>query len=290
MSVVFLFGNGLSCGFDARLATSALTGRVLARLGPDYVEVLEDLAELASPEDVDRPLTVERGSFETLAGPVDRIADAMRCDPTLAGINRLEGSQWSSRSYRAELRLHYLRIVGSVLAEVDACCTDKEADADRTAAWAKLNAFAAALCTLHLKVPTTFFTLNYDSLLMSALLETEQIIYDGFRYGGLNVPLARWGRTPALYHLHGSVAWVLDEDGAINKPSLKYVRAVEAVDEWALGQPTQGWPSVVLGDLKSRQVARFELPTFLRRVAGPTGQRGACGGRWLQLRRSGGES
>jgi hypothetical protein len=47
MSVVLLFGNGLSCSFDSRLTTRAITDRVLQRLGPEYVDALDALAELA---------------------------------------------------------------------------------------------------------------------------------------------------------------------------------------------------------------------------------------------------
>ena len=77
MTVTVLIGNGLSCGFDGRLATRDLTDRVLSRLGSEFTDALAGLAELASPDDVDRPLGVDRGNFEQLAGPVDRIAEAM---------------------------------------------------------------------------------------------------------------------------------------------------------------------------------------------------------------------
>jgi hypothetical protein len=261
VSLVLVFGNGLSCGFDQRLATKALTDRVLARLGQEYVEALADLAELGSPEDADHPIGVDRGNFEHLAGPVDRIAEAMTAIQSLIAstdspvLNDL-------RNASEALRLQYLRIVGAVLSEVDACCVDRDADENRKAAWALMNRFAAGLVALHKAESSTMFTTNYDSLLMSAMLETGEIVYDGFRYGTLNVPLDPWQNTPALYHFHGSVAWLRAVDGTVQKPKLEYVRAVGAVDEWAAGQPTEGWPSVVLGDLKSRQAARFPFALF----------------------------
>lgn len=261
MSVVVLLGNGLSCGFDPRLTTKALTERVLQRLGPDYMEALADLAELASPDDVDHPLGVDRGNFERLAGPVDRIAEAMTAVESLTSASDasvLEGLRAASE----HLRLLYLRIVGSVLAEVDACCIERDTEPERKDAWARLNAFAAGLCTLHDAERTVVFTTNYDSLLMSAMLGTGRMIYDGFAGGTLNIPLDRWSGTLALYNLHGSVAWIRDAGGVIEKPRLEYVRAVDAVEHWAAGETTEGWPSVVLGDLKTRQVARHPFTLF----------------------------
>lgn len=76
--MLFVFGHGLLIGFDSRLATSAITERVIASLGGAYTDVLRDLAKLGAPEDADSaPLQVYRGGFEQLAGPVDRLADAL---------------------------------------------------------------------------------------------------------------------------------------------------------------------------------------------------------------------
>ena len=90
MTVTVLIGNGLSCGFDGRLATRDLTDRVLSRLGSEFTDALAGLAELASPDDVDRPLGVDRGNFEQLAGPVDRIAEAMTASEA-GELTRLDG-------------------------------------------------------------------------------------------------------------------------------------------------------------------------------------------------------
>jgi hypothetical protein len=51
---------------------------VLTSLGDEYAGVLRDLAELGMPEDPDTaPVDVARGGFEQLAGPLDRLADAL---------------------------------------------------------------------------------------------------------------------------------------------------------------------------------------------------------------------
>jgi hypothetical protein len=261
LSIVFLIGNGLSCGFDANLATATLTRRVLARLGGNYETLLTDLAELASPDDPDHPLGVDRGNFERLAGPVDRIAEAMTAIESLTAASGAEALT-DLRNASAELRRLYLRIVGSVLAEVDACCVDREADEKRREAWRRHNEFAGSLLNLHKQSGAVVFTTNYDSLLMSALLGASPVVYDGFPGGTLDVPLDRWSRTFALYHLHGSVAWIRDRLGAIRKPSLEYVRGVDAIEHWAAGETSAGWPTVVLGDLKTRQVTRHPFTLF----------------------------
>jgi hypothetical protein len=208
--MIFVFGNGLSIGFDRRLTTAALTDRVLASLGDTYAGVLWDLAEFGTPDDPDTaPVDVVRGGFEQLAGPLDRLADA------LVAMQRLFTGPGTSRLFAGlreaadGLRQHYVRIVGTVLSEVDACCVMDDADEERKASWRKMNAFAAELIKLH----ATMFTLNYDSLLMSALLEGTPWVYDGFRSGTLNVPLDHWSEPATLYHLHGSVAGRHAADG-----------------------------------------------------------------------------
>jgi hypothetical protein len=40
--VIFVFGNGLSVGLDSRLATAAITQRVMAAVGSAYAGVLRD--------------------------------------------------------------------------------------------------------------------------------------------------------------------------------------------------------------------------------------------------------
>jgi hypothetical protein len=100
---------------------------------------------------------------------------------------------------------------GTVLREVDACCVVGDADEERQASWRVMNAFAAELVRLH----ATVFRLNYDSLLMSALLGQGAMVYDGFRFGALNVPLDRWSEPVTLYQLHGSVGWRRAADGLV---------------------------------------------------------------------------
>lgn len=78
----------------------------------------------------------------------------------------------------------------------------------------------------------TVFTLNYDSLLMSSMLEASQWVYDGSRGRELNPVLDRW-QNPALYHLHGSVSWIRRPEGIVTKRRLEEVREARLLDQWA---------------------------------------------------------
>jgi hypothetical protein len=187
--MIFIFGNGLSIGFDTRLTTSAITARVVNSLGDEDTAVLRELAELGTPEDPDTvPIEIDRGGFEQLAGPLDRLAEA------LVAVQRLFTGPGTIpllaklRDAADGLRQHYVRIVGTVLGQVDACCVITDAGPERLASWQKMNAFAAEL----VKRRAIVFTLNYDSLLMSALLDQSRYVYDGFRYGPVRALIGPW--------------------------------------------------------------------------------------------------
>ena len=204
------------------------------------------------------PLEVDRGGFEQLAGPVDRLADA------LVAVQRLFTGPGSSpllsklRDAADGLRQHHVRIVGTVLREVDACCMVRDAGDERHASWQAMNAFAAELVALR----ATIFTLNYDSLLMSALLDHGEFVYDGFRFGSLNVPLERWSEPTTLYQLHGSVAWHWGADGLVYKSRLQDVRDAKILEAWASGDTDRGLPAVILTDLKTRYTQQYPFSTF----------------------------
>jgi hypothetical protein len=257
--MIFVFGNGLSSGFDRGLTTPAITDRVMASLGSREKDVLRELAQLGTPEDPDAaPLDVDRGGFEQLAGPLDRLADA------LVAVQRLYTGPGTSRllanlrDAADDLRRHYVRIVGTVLREVDACCRMEGANDERRASWQPMNAFAAEL----VKLRATIFTLNYDSLLMSALLEQRVMVYDGFRFGPLNVPLDPWDEPATLYQLHGSVALHRAADGVVYKLGLPTVREDKLLEAWVAGDMDHGVPAVILTDLKTRYTEHPPFSTF----------------------------
>lgn len=261
VGVIFLLGNGLSMGFDPRLASDAISGRVEEAIGPEVTAVLEQVSELARPDSVDEPIGASRGGFEQIAGPLDRLAEALIAVEDLVaatgGADAVKGIKEAS----AVLRHTYFSVVGHVLREVDACCHRGLGSGDRTLAWQGLNKFAAELVEWNRDVHVTVFTLNYDSLLMSAMLETGAMMYDGFPRGELDQPLDRWPHRAALYHLHGSVAWVRSE-GRVTKRDLDSMRGDGTLNRWVGGDTTSGQPSVLLGDLKTPITNRLPFATF----------------------------
>lgn len=117
------------------------------------------------------------------------------------------------------------------------------------AEWDGLNAMASALCQLHATETVAIYTLNYDSLLMSSLLEQTPRVYDGFRGRELNDPLDPWNNI-ALYPLHGSIGIYSDAAGDLSKRTLQEVRDAELLERWAAGEDNGELPQVVLGDTK----------------------------------------
>lgn len=267
MSTVLLIGNGLSTGFDERLSGEAITARVKEALGGELVDLLGRIADLAQPERADQPLGADRGEFEELAGPLDRLAEALLAIQDLVNLGGDAASLRGIREASEELRRQYFSIVGTVLHEVDACCVEPKPDDERRAAWGRVNNFAAEIVNwTDAENRVTVFTLNYDSLLMSAMLEASQWVYDGFRGRELNPILDRW-QNPALYHLHGSVSWVRKSEGIVTKRRLDEIREANQLDRWAAGDIDEGQPSVVLTDLKTPVAGRYPFVVFYEELA-----------------------
>lgn len=149
------------------------------------------------------------------------------------------------------------------------------------AEWAALNAMAESLLELHRVATTAIYTLNYDGLLMSALLEHTQWVYDGFRGLEFNDPLEPW-RNIALYPLHGSIGIYTDETGALRKRTLQHVRDEELLERWAAGEDNGGLPQVVLGDTKDSSTLLEPFASYYNQLAGdlahPTTQEVIVGG------------
>jgi hypothetical protein len=267
MSTVLLIGNGLSTGFDERLSGDAITTQVNEALGYDLRDLLGRIAELAQPERADEPIGAERGDFERLAGPLDRLAEALLAIQDLVTVSQDAAPLRGIREASDELRRQYFSIVGTVLREVDACCIEPEPDDERRDAWGRLNNFAAEIVNWTGAVNrVTVFTLNYDSLLMSSMLQANKWVYDGFRGRELNPILDRW-QNPALYHLHGSVSWVRKPEGIVTKQRLEEVREAQLLDRWAAGNVDEGQPSVVLTDLKTPVAGRYPFVIFYEELA-----------------------
>jgi hypothetical protein len=261
---VFLFGNGISIGFHPDLTLDRITERVRRHLGVGAQE-LATLAQLAYPDDVAGGVGVNRGNFETLAGPLDRLAEVMVAVDRLVRNQDLAVTR-TLRQVSDELRRLYLRVVGNVLREIDHLCVDRNGGDERIDAWDRVNAFAERLHERHGAVgPVTIFTVNYDSLLMSALLHTApngRYVYDGFRGGqDLNEPLDRWQEI-ALYHLHGSISWRFSRDGRVFKTEMDRIRQERVLDSWSEGNAEPSLPAVVLTDRKMTAVGSHPFALF----------------------------
>lgn len=261
MSTVLLIGNGLSRGFDPGFASDTLTTTALSRL-PLPQAVLKEIAALGAPELDHSP--IEAAGFEQLAGTLDRMAEA------LIVIGRLKLGTETMDSLEvavSRLRSLYLRVVGAVLHEISDLCHPKVVGRERSKAWDKMHDFGGALFDVHLRAgPLAIYTLNYDSLLDAALLNTAKKsnlprVYDGFRGGGgLNSPLDP-GCALRLYHLHGSIGWIAVGEATI-KRKLDWFRDQAVFEAWRLGDAFLGYPSVVLSDLKSPISSRYPFSVF----------------------------
>lgn len=258
----FIIGNGLSAAFDPRLTSAAISERVFGRLSSEEQEHLHQLSELLRPESPDPALDVSRGDFEAIAGPVDRMADALLAlDGLLRGLSETGPLSELARA-SAVLRNLYRRIVGIVLAEIDACClVDGDVSDERRDAWDRLNAFAEAVAAKSGPC-APIYTTNYDSLLPSALLQGHAELFDGFPGGTLDSSLRCFGGKPALYHLHGSIAWTTGSSGELAKWDMATMRAERIVERWAAAEEVDAVPTVVLGDQKSQRTNRYPFVLF----------------------------
>jgi hypothetical protein len=255
MTCVVLIGNGSSQGFADELALDQITTRVRERLHPADVALLDDVTHLAAPEGFEGDTQT---NFEAMAGPIDRIAEALGLLDLLSAAQsqRFVGFRDAAR----ELHRIYIAIVGLVFEEIDEYCVEEAAGVN---GWAEMNAMARNFRDLSEDQGLAIYTLNYDSLLQSALLHENVAYYDGFRdpNGRINSPLDSWGNPMTMYQLHGSLAWVAFEDVGVTKVGHDNARDFW-LPAWADGEDQGGSPVVVLSDLKSRVVQRYPFDLF----------------------------
>lgn len=268
---VLLVGNGLSRGFDANFEMSALTARVWTALHDEGLgEYLVDVARLGTTEDVSLPPNQHEENFEKLGGAVDRLAAAViAIGPLLHSSSTLIASLQEASF---QLRTLYQRIVGTVLHEIDALVEASDLSTEeRKKRWLPLNEFAAQLHRWH-EAPggdVVIYTLNYDSLLISSVLEesTGGFIYDGFPGGTLDDAFDRWAGTMGLYSLHGSATWIQRLDGTMTKLTTTAMRDKSILERWRHGDLELGVPLVVLGDRKSYAVRRDPFSMLYQQLA-----------------------
>ena len=228
-----------------------LTERLEAALDEPTRTALAEISVLSAPETAAGPAARSVG-FEEIVGPLDRIASAVR---TLAPLARSPGSADVLIEAYEYLRRRYVQLVGIILSEVTGA-----ARLPSSTDWTRLNDFADRLSKVSRHHDTVVFTLNYDTLLESALLERHAgWFYDGFAGVSLsfNHPLDRRPGTIGAYHLHGSALWFQDPSGAVRKVRSDSLRRQGLLDDWISGSQTNALPVVVLSDLKSHAIARY---------------------------------
>jgi hypothetical protein len=253
--VVVLFGNGLSIGVAPAFAVPAMTARLNEALDESMRRALADLRHVSTPDAAVPPEAVL--GFEQLLGPLDRVAHAVQSLAPLAKVVDRENCLNQSHAF---LLSRYVSLVGLVMADLSA-----SARLGNREAWTELNELAVQLRLMNDRHPVAIFTLSYDTLLDSALLESRGgWFYDGFAGTDmrLNQPLDRWPGTLPLYHLHGSVLWYEDADGRVRKARSDDFMHEALLEQWAEGSDSLGLPVVVLSDAKVPAVARHPFNLF----------------------------
>ncbi len=254
--VVYLVGNGLSVGVSPAFRVDALTAKLNLPLDEATRAALIEIATLGRPD----PPTGEAPSvlgFEDYAGPIDRIAAALRTLAPLAEHGQHSDVLWEAYEY---LRGRYLQLAGTVLAEIAAATS-----LGNTNDWEHLNQFADEIRSLHTRHPSAVFTLSYDTLLDSAMIEAHRgWFYDGFAGQSmvLNDPLDCFAGTMPVYHLHGSVLWSQAADGTISKSRSDSAPHHDQMEKWRVGDDSAGLPVVILTDLKTRAAAQYPFDLF----------------------------
>jgi hypothetical protein len=254
--VVYLIGNGLSVGVSPTFRVDALTAKLNESLSATTRAALIEIATLGRPDSAIGVTSATLG-FEDYAGPIDRIAAALRTLAPLAEQGQSSAVLWDAYEY---LRGRYLQLAGTVLAEIASAtslgATDK---------WEELNRFADEIRGLHVRHPSAVFTLPYDTLLESAMIEAHcGWFYDGFAGPDLilNDPLHCFpGRMP-VYHLHGSVLWYQSPDDIIGKSRSDSESHRDQMEKWKVGDDSAGLPVVILTDLKTRAAAQYPFDLF----------------------------
>lgn len=286
MKRIYLFGNGLSLAFNrGYYVLPALTGRVRDRLSTmvtadrqPLLNHLEEIGEALRPD----VAPAQRESFEEIAGPVDRLANALSEIGPLVRVATDEQRR-ALQDLRRKLRALYKRVVGSVLESV----VDHPPG---ELGWDPVNEVADHLVVRAIdQGELDVFCLNYDALLDSALLQARDGEHAG-RFGlmdefqGYDEQLIqvyttnqglvdiealswRWGgyapeHPPLrLHHLHGAGPWMRLNNEVYKGRSLEEMRNAGVFSAWAEGieggeEEGQVEPVVILGDQKGPSVQR----------------------------------
>jgi hypothetical protein len=283
---VYLFGNGLSLAFNREhYNLAAITRKVRDRLAgmttADAEPLLDQLERIGAALRPDLA-AAPRENFEEIAGPVDRLANALSDFGPLTQVASRE-QRPVLRELGRTLRALYMRVVGAVLE-----CVMAHPPGD--SGWGAVNQVADHLVERAIdQGELDVFCLNYDAILDSALLEARDSEYSGLFMlidefqgydeqwvqvettdeGLIEIGAMPWrwgGYTPEgallrLHHLHGAGTWMWAEGQVVKARSLEDIRSAGLFSAWAEGIEGQGEegqvePVVILGDQKGPSVAR----------------------------------
>lgn len=223
-----LVGNGLSIAFNSELNLQSITQEVLRRIeeaeGGDVVAAMQELAERAIPEGVN-----SADDFELLVGAFGAEASALGIFNTLAELTKpadheLVRSIGRVVEFAGQVRDTGISYVLEVIADRSHAYMDEAQDLHQM-----INAISDAFAGR-----ITFGNLNYDTLLLAALLAVCKGELADMGHGwksvtvsvenaqSLSVPALRRhpsdfpeGRRVRLLHLHGSLTYWAREDAEL---------------------------------------------------------------------------
>lgn len=270
-NVAVLVGNGLSIAFNPELSLQRITEEVLSRIqaaeGDDVVSAMQAIAEQALPCGV-----TSANDFELLVGAFGAEARTLGILSTLAELTRatdqdLLQSIKSVVSFAEQVRDNGVSYVLEVIAERSHCYLDQAEDLHRLIG-AITGSFAGQV---------TFGNLNYDTLLLAALLTVCKADIADLGHGYqrvavqvdgkcLKVPALRTkmsdfpqGKRVQLLHLHGSLTYWASRDTKVHAKLPKEL--VEKSGQWKAvrERTTDVRPVVVLASQrdKAEHVGRF---------------------------------
>lgn len=272
-----LVGNGLSVAFNPDLALDAITREVLARMGEadgdDVVAAMREIAERALPEGV-----TSADDFEALVGAFGAETRTLGSLGTLADLKSPKDAELRDAIQRVAEFAERVRDTGiSYVLEV--ICERSHATRD---AAANLHALVRDLLATF-DGDVTFGNLNYDTLLLAALMsegDAGQVadLGDGRRKVEVlvndeetrSVPALR--RTPEdfpsyarvqLLNLHGSLTYWASPDGTRHAKLTRDL--LEDGEQWRAVRDgtTDIRPTVVLANPRDKAQHVGEYPFSL---------------------------
>ncbi|OUE21874.1 hypothetical protein BFL34_00345 [Clavibacter michiganensis] len=264
-SVAVLVGNGLSIAFNHELALQSLTKEVLSRIenaeGGDVVSAIKEIAERALPHGVSSD-----SDFEMLVGAFGAESRTLGLLGSLAKLQspsdkRLRRAIKRVSAFANQVRDNGISYVLQVIAERSHAYEDESE---------QLRSLVKDVVR-HFEGQVTFGNLNYDTLLLAALISVCQDDFADMGHGWrsvnvtvednrtISVPALRAdvsdfpsGRRVQLLHMHGSLTFWAKADGTIFAKLPREL--LENADQWEAvrAQTTNVRPVVVLANQKDK--------------------------------------